>query len=234
MELRAGKGACCLLRASAPENAGDVVRAAVRPGDGQHHVADLPAKGRSAIDGRLADRAREAHVILRGLVGRRERIGVDRDDEPTALRRAVIERTDLPGDGDAFAAEEVGLVQNVLRREHGQKIDRARESFDAERQPVKVPVVVGVRVFRQSIQRAGERNAVGCVFHSSTSFSSYGKLYEVGRLLMPGTRKSGVPFDGCFARASVWRFSGICGGFWRLGLFHGRGLFGRICLLGRV
>ena len=61
---------------------------------------------------------------------------------------------------------------------HGQKIDRARESFDTERQPVKVPVVVGVRVFRQSIQRAGERNAVGCVFHSSTSFSSYEKLYE--------------------------------------------------------
>ena len=75
--------------------------------------------------------------------------------------------------------------------EHGQKIDRARESFDAERQPVKVPVMVGVRVFRQSIQRAGERNAVGCVFHSSTSFSSYGKLYEGQRPLMPETKIRG-------------------------------------------
>ena len=142
-KLRARQRVCRLLRVFAPEDAGDVVRAAVRPGDGQHHVADLPAKGRSAIDGRLADRAREAHVILRGLVGRRERFSVDRDDEPPALRRAVVEGADLPGDGDALAAEQVRLLQYVLRCQHGQKIDRARESFDAERQPVKVGQVFG-------------------------------------------------------------------------------------------
>ena len=61
---------------------------------------------------------------------------------------------------------------------HGQKIDRAGQALDRQHQAVKLPVMVGMRIFRQSIQRAGERNAVGCIFHSSTSFSSYEKLYE--------------------------------------------------------
>lgn len=72
----------------------------------------------------------------------------------------------------------VRLLQYVLRCQHGQKIDRAGQALDRQHQAVKLPVMVGMRIFRQSIQRAGERNAVGCIFHSSTSFSSYEKLYE--------------------------------------------------------
>ena len=183
-QLRADRQLRRLLRRAAPEDAGQIVRTAIGPVHREHHVADLPPERCAAIDRRAADGPEQLGAVVVRRAAERHRLGQHGDHEPPPLRLAVVIGADLPRHTQRIPACRGRLLQKLQRREHRQRVRRAGQALDLERESIKPAAVVFMGIARSTGEISGQDDLIDDMFHSPTSLYSYGRVYSPAGAIM--------------------------------------------------
>ena len=106
------------------------------------------------------------------------------DHEPPPLRLAVVIGADLPRHTQRIPACRGRLLQKLQRREHRQRVRRAGQALDLERESIKPAAVVFMGIARSTGEISGQDDLLDDMFHSPTALYSYGRVYSPAGAIM--------------------------------------------------